>query len=103
MESSIAALACPLVNFTVQSTAMLSPFLLAACFSVVSSVTVTDIQGPAFRSPLEGQTVNNLTGIVTAKVGHYRMHTMILLTDRRDLTGFTFSARKAATSGYQMA
>ncbi|KAI8986194.1 DNase I-like protein [Trametes punicea] len=33
----------------------------------VSAVSVTDIQGPAYLSPLRGQTVNNLTGIVTAK------------------------------------
>ncbi|KAI0643156.1 DNase I-like protein [Trametes meyenii] len=33
----------------------------------VRAVSVTDIQGPAFLSPLKGQTVNNLTGIVTAK------------------------------------
>ncbi|EKM51889.1 uncharacterized protein PHACADRAFT_177296 [Phanerochaete carnosa HHB-10118-sp] len=31
------------------------------------SATIADIQGPAFRSPLEGQTVQNVTGIVTAK------------------------------------
>lgn len=34
----------------------------------VQAVSITDIQGPAFISPLNGQTVNNLTGIVTAKV-----------------------------------
>ncbi|CDO71685.1 hypothetical protein BN946_scf184915.g29 [Trametes cinnabarina] len=34
---------------------------------VVRSVTVSDIQGPAYQSPLKGQTVSNLTGIVTAK------------------------------------
>ncbi|KAI0373889.1 DNase I-like protein [Pilatotrama ljubarskyi] len=31
------------------------------------AVSVTDIQGPAFLSPLRGQAVNNLTGVVTAK------------------------------------
>lgn len=34
----------------------------------VHAVSITDVQGPAFLSPLNGQTVNNLTGIVTAKV-----------------------------------
>lgn len=34
----------------------------------VQAVSITEIQGPAFISPLNGQTVNNLTGIVTAKV-----------------------------------
>ncbi|KAF4577133.1 hypothetical protein EYR36_005120 [Pleurotus pulmonarius] len=33
----------------------------------VFGIEVTDIQGPAFKSPLVGQTVHNLTGIVTAK------------------------------------
>lgn len=32
------------------------------------SVSVTDIQGPAFLSPLAGQWVSNLSGLVTAKV-----------------------------------
>lgn len=59
----------PLLNFTVQSTAMLSPVLLASYFALASAVTITDIQGPAFRSPFEGQTVKNVAGIVTAKVG----------------------------------
>ncbi|KAI0821994.1 DNase I-like protein [Trametes gibbosa] len=30
-------------------------------------VSVTDIQGPAYLSPLNGQSVSNLTGVVTAK------------------------------------
>jgi hypothetical protein len=36
--------------------------------AVVTSTTITDIQGPAFRSPLVGQTVHNVTGLVAAKV-----------------------------------
>lgn len=62
------SLACPALNLTVQSAAMLSSFVLAACFSLVSSVSVTDIQGSSFLSPLNGQHVSNLTGLVTAKV-----------------------------------
>ena len=65
-----AAVVDPLLNFTAQSAAMLSPALaLVASFALASAVTITDIQGPAFRSPFEGQTVNGVVGIVTAKVG----------------------------------
>ncbi|KLO07622.1 DNase I-like protein [Schizopora paradoxa] len=47
---------------------MLSPVLaLAASFALASAVTITDIQGPAFRSPFEGKTVTDVVGIVTAK------------------------------------
>ncbi|KLO04613.1 hypothetical protein SCHPADRAFT_947576 [Schizopora paradoxa] len=46
---------------------MFSPFLLFACLSVAHAVSITDIQGPAFRSPLEGQVVEGVIGIVTAK------------------------------------
>ncbi|KAI9058193.1 DNase I-like protein [Trametes sanguinea] len=35
--------------------------------TVARSVSVTDIQGPAYLSPLKGQAVSNLTGVVTAK------------------------------------
>ncbi|TFK40574.1 Endonuclease/exonuclease/phosphatase [Crucibulum laeve] len=35
--------------------------------AVASSTTIADIQGTAWQSPLVGQTVNNVTGIVTAK------------------------------------
>ena len=42
--------------------------LHAVLFPLVYSTSITDIQGPAFRSPLEGQTVTGVTGIVTAKV-----------------------------------
>ncbi|TFK40575.1 Endonuclease/exonuclease/phosphatase [Crucibulum laeve] len=46
----------------------LASFLaLASCLSFVSSTTVAEIQGPAWQSPLAGQTVNNVTGVVTAK------------------------------------
>lgn len=36
--------------------------------AVVTSTTIAEIQGPAFRSPLVGQAVQNVTGLVTAKV-----------------------------------
>ncbi|KAI0352619.1 DNase I-like protein [Trametes cingulata] len=35
--------------------------------ALAQAVSVTDIQGPAYLSPLRGQSVSNLTGIVTAK------------------------------------
>lgn len=38
-----------------------------ALLPLVYSTTIADIQGPAFRSPLEGQVVQNVTGVVTAK------------------------------------
>ncbi|PPQ91687.1 hypothetical protein CVT25_012900 [Psilocybe cyanescens] len=41
--------------------------LLTSYLSAVSSVSVTDIQGSAYLSPLDGQTVQNVTGVVTAK------------------------------------
>ncbi len=63
------AVAGPLVNFTVQSTAMLAPVVLAAYFALANAVTITDIQGLAFRSPFEGETVKDVVGTVTAKVG----------------------------------
>lgn len=63
------SLACLLMNMNVQNAAMLSSFPLAACFSdLISPVSVTDIQGPAFLSPLSGKAVSNLSGLVTAKV-----------------------------------
>ena len=49
-------------------------FWLCQCAIVplVYSVTIAEIQGPAFRSPLEGQTVQDVTGVVTAKVRRIR-------------------------------
>ncbi|KAF9046318.1 Endonuclease/exonuclease/phosphatase [Panaeolus papilionaceus] len=48
--------------------AKLYSLLFWSCYvAVASSVTVSDIQGPAWRSPLSGQTVQGVTGIVTAK------------------------------------
>ncbi|KAI5116998.1 hypothetical protein M0805_002667 [Coniferiporia weirii] len=40
---------------------------IAACVALVEAVAVTDIQGNAFVSPLKGESVKNVTGIVTAK------------------------------------
>ena len=50
----------------------LSPFLVL-CVPLSAALQITDIQGPAFRSPFEGVTVDNVTGIVTAKV-RYHFH-----------------------------
>jgi hypothetical protein len=47
--------------------AKLSSLLRLTYAAVVSAVSITDIQGNAFQSPLVGQTVTNLTGTVTAK------------------------------------
>ncbi|CAA7261339.1 unnamed protein product [Cyclocybe aegerita] len=43
---------------------------LSACLAGVSSVSITDIQGISYLSPLNGQTVNNVTGLVTAKASN---------------------------------
>lgn len=43
-------------------------FVIALQAVAAAAVSITDIQGPAFRSPLEGQNVQNVSGIVTAKV-----------------------------------
>ena len=45
-------------------------FWLCQCalLPLVYSVSIADIQGPAFQSPLEGQSVKGVTGVVTAKV-----------------------------------
>lgn len=46
-----------------------TPLLAALTYvGVALSVSITDIQGISWQSPLVGQTVNNLTGIVSAKV-----------------------------------
>ncbi|KAF9480152.1 DNase I-like protein [Pholiota conissans] len=48
--------------------AKLSSLLLWITYAAVASaVSITDIQGIAWQSPFVGQTVSNLTGIVTAK------------------------------------
>ncbi|OSD07381.1 DNase I-like protein [Trametes coccinea BRFM310] len=44
-----------------------SAVLVFQLATVARSVSVTDIQGPAYLSPLRGQAVSNLTGVVTAK------------------------------------
>ncbi|KAF9267486.1 DNase I-like protein [Marasmius fiardii PR-910] len=48
-------------------------FSLLLCSSIVTTVTptlVTDIQGPTWQSPLLGQQVTNVTGIVSAKASN---------------------------------
>ncbi|KAI0050405.1 DNase I-like protein [Auriscalpium vulgare] len=51
---------------------MVPPTVLALLVAVAfprsaSAVSITDIQGPAFQSPLVGQTLANITGVVSAK------------------------------------
>ena len=48
--------------------ALVEGTFLAALLQLGCAVTVTDIQGASWLSPLQGQTVHNLSGIVTAKV-----------------------------------
>ncbi|GLB38484.1 putative endonuclease/Exonuclease/phosphatase family protein [Lyophyllum shimeji] len=40
---------------------------VTSCITAATSTTIAEIQGPAFQSPLAGQVVNNVTGLVTAK------------------------------------
>ncbi|KAF8073837.1 Endonuclease/exonuclease/phosphatase [Lyophyllum atratum] len=40
---------------------------VTSCITAASSTTVNEIQGPGFQSPLVGQLVSNVTGLVTAK------------------------------------
>ena len=47
---------------------LLKGAVLAALQQLACAVSITDIQGASFLSPLLGQKVHNLTGIVTAKV-----------------------------------
>lgn len=44
-----------------------SVVFVTSYIAAASPTTITQIQGSAFQSPLKGQTVHNLTGIVTAK------------------------------------
>ncbi|KAJ2935147.1 hypothetical protein H1R20_g1947, partial [Candolleomyces eurysporus] len=46
---------------------LFSLFFFSASLAAVSSTTIAEIQGPAWQSPLVGQTVHNVTGTVTAK------------------------------------
>lgn len=56
--------------------------LLQSFFAIiVNAVSIAEIQGPAFQSPLLGQVVRNATGIVTAKVSNITLIVMF----RRDL------------------
>ncbi|THH31712.1 hypothetical protein EUX98_g2486 [Antrodiella citrinella] len=41
--------------------------MMATAFNAVTAVKITDIQGVAYQSPLAGQWVHNVTGVVTAK------------------------------------
>ncbi|KAG2009844.1 endonuclease/exonuclease/phosphatase, variant 2 [Coprinopsis cinerea AmutBmut pab1-1] len=46
---------------------LLALFVLSNALASVSSVSITEIQGTAFSSPLTGKTVHNVTGVVVAK------------------------------------
>ncbi|KAI0076209.1 endonuclease/exonuclease/phosphatase [Panus rudis PR-1116 ss-1] len=42
-------------------------FLLNLCIYSASGIDITDIQGPAYQSPYDGQIVQKISGVVTAK------------------------------------
>ncbi|KAK1231165.1 hypothetical protein PQX77_005691 [Marasmius sp. AFHP31] len=65
--------------------------------AVCSSTSITDIQGSAWRSPLLGQTVTNVTGIVTAKASNGFYMTGDPVEDPRVSNGlFVFSTPAAS-------
>ena len=78
-------------------TLKLAGLAVAALQQLVSAVSVTDIQGPAYLSPLKGQKVQNLTGIVTAKV---RFELTILFIETH-LTLRLFFLSLIAASGFE--
>jgi hypothetical protein len=53
--------------------ALRSLLFLSTFISASISVTITDIQGPAFQSPYAGKAVTNVTALVTAKVRTYHV------------------------------
>lgn len=57
-----------LQRFTLASMASLMHlFAIAASFAVSSALTIAEINGNKFLSPYNGQTVSNVTGVITAK------------------------------------
>ena len=59
-----------------------------ACVTVASSTSIVDIHGTAWVSPLLGQAVTNVTGLVTAKVciflsDYQRLNLNVLQSNRR--------------------
>ncbi|KAL5482777.1 hypothetical protein ACEPAI_9372 [Sanghuangporus weigelae] len=59
---------CPLVDISRQSPFISSALLLTVCLPLLSSAaSIADIQGPSFLSPLDGQSVSGVLGLVTAK------------------------------------
>ncbi|KAI0059548.1 DNase I-like protein [Artomyces pyxidatus] len=49
------------------SLTILASFFVASFPGLTASINITDIQGPAFQSPFAGQTLQNITGVVSAK------------------------------------
>lgn len=64
-----------------QSVVFATSYIAAA-----SPITITQIQGPAFQSSLNGRTVQNLTGVVTAKVCIFV--SLVYLRGFHRITGF---------------
>lgn len=65
---------------------------MLALGAAVGAVKISDIQGAAFQSPLAGQWVHNVTGVVTAKVSRSQWPCFIKYSGFRD--------RIATDSGY---
>ena len=57
--------------------------VLALLVNGAFAITISEIQGIAFQSPLAGQFVHGLTGVVTAKVPKFRefFRTLLRLID----------------------
>ncbi|KAF8631782.1 hypothetical protein AX17_004997 [Amanita inopinata Kibby_2008] len=75
---------------------LLSLIYAATVLRCVSSTTVADIQGVAFQSPLVGQPVSGVTGLVTAKASNGFFIKGQDVTDVRTSTGlFVFTTSTA--------
>lgn len=60
--------------------AMYGLYSLLFLTSLVKATSITDIQGTSFSSPLVGQTVHNVTGVVTAKVCRCTLLVVLILS-----------------------
>lgn len=62
----------------------------ATCVAVTYSTTIAEIQGTAYQSPLAGKLVQNVTGLVTAKVSLvlYQTPSCILILLHKASNGF---------------
>ena len=70
--------------------------ITAVSVSAVSSLTIAEIQGSGWQSPYNGQTVRNVTGVVSAKVcrRHNSYHASVLIR-YQGLNGFWLAGQRS--------